>query len=325
MSKKCIFTLFVQLLCGLDSIRAQAQTFNWPDKPIRIIVPYTPGGGTDAVTRQLVERISAEQKWSFIIDNKPGASTIIGVDAVVKSPADGYTLLLGSNSLALNRFLILKMPYDIDRDIVPVVLLTKISNALVVHPSLPVKDLKEFISYAKANPGKITYASTGNGTATHLFGEMFASMTGIEMTHVPYKGTAPALNDLLSGQVNSMFDSLTSVIPNVRAGKVRLIGLTNSKRAVFAPEMPTLSELGLPDYEAICWFGIAATSKVPTEVINKLNFEINAILQTPEMAAKLSQLGGEVAGGSPDDFKLFIQSEAKKWGRVIQNAKINME
>ena len=320
--KKIFFALIV-LLGGFSVNIALAQPY--PSKPIRLVVPFPPGGPTDLLARTLGQKLQERIGQSVIIDNKPGASTIIGVDAVVKSPADGYTLLLGSNSLALNRFLILKMPYDIDRDIVPVVLLTKISNALVVHPSLPVKDLKEFISYARANPGKITYASTGNGTATHLFGEMFASMTGIEMTHVPYKGTAPALNDLLSGQVNAMFDSLTSVIPNVRAGKVRLIGLTNSKRAMFAPEMPTLSELGLPDYEATGWFGVAAPAKVPTEVINKLNFEINAILQTPEMAAKLSQLGGEVAGGSPDDFKLFIQSEAKKWGRVIQDAKIKME
>ncbi len=320
--KKLFFTLIV-FLAGFAVNISFAQPY--PSKPIRLVVPFPPGGPTDLLARAIGQKLQERIGQSVIIDNKPGASTIIGVDAVVKSPADGYTLLLGSNSLALNRFLILKMPYDIDRDIAPVILLTKISNALVVHPSLPVKDLKEFIAYAKANPGKITYASTGNGTATHLFGEMFASMTGIDMTHVPYKGTAPALNDLLSGQVTSMFDSLTSVIPNVRAGKVRLIGLTNSKRAMFAPEMPTLSELGLPDYEAIGWFGIAAPAKVPAEVINKLNFEINAILQTPEMATKLSQLGGEVAGGSPDDFKLFIQSEAKKWGRVIQNAKIKME
>ncbi|NBS08803.1 MAG: tripartite tricarboxylate transporter substrate binding protein [Betaproteobacteria bacterium] len=320
--KKLFFTLIV-FFAGFAVNMSFAQPY--PSKPIRLVVPFPPGGPTDLLARAIGQKLQERIGQSVIIDNKPGASTIIGVDAVVKSPADGYTLLLGSNSLALNRFLILKMPYDIDRDIAPVILLTKISNALVVHPSLPVKDLKEFISYAKANPGKITYASTGNGTATHLFGEMFASMTGIDMTHVPYKGTAPALNDLLSGQVTSMFDSLTSVIPNVRAGKVRLIGLTNSKRAMFAPEMPTLSELGLPDYEAIGWFGIAAPAKVPAEVINKLNFEINAILQTPEMATKLSQLGGEVAGGSPDDFKLFIQSEAKKWGRVIQNAKIKME
>ncbi|NBX88841.1 MAG: tripartite tricarboxylate transporter substrate binding protein, partial [Betaproteobacteria bacterium] len=279
--KKLFFTLIV-FFAGFAVNMSFAQPY--PSKPIRLVVPFPPGGPTDLLARAIGQKLQERIGQSVIIDNKPGASTIIGVDAVVKSPADGYTLLLGSNSLALNRFLILKMPYDIDRDIAPVILLTKISNALVVHPSLPVKDLKEFISYAKANPGKITYASTGNGTATHLFGEMFASMTGIDMTHVPYKGTAPALNDLLSGQVTSMFDSLTSVIPNVRAGKVRLIGLTNSKRAMFAPEMPTLSELGLPDYEAIGWFGIAAPAKVPAEVINKLNFEINAILQTPEMA-----------------------------------------
>jgi len=319
---KILFSLFVFLAVSITNI-SFAQSY--PSKPIRLVVPFPPGGPNDLLARLIGQKLQERIGQLVIIDNKPGASTIIGVDAVVKSPADGYTLLLGSNSLALNRFLILKLPYDIDRDIVPVILLTKISNALVVHPSLPVKDLKDFIAYAKLNPGKITYASTGNGTATHLFGEMFANMTGIEMTHVPYKGTAPAVNDLLSGQVNAMFDSLTSVIPNVRAGKVRLIGLTNSKRATHAPEMPTLSELGLPDYEATGWFGIAAPAKVPSEIINKLNSEINAILETPEIATKLSQLGGEVVGGSPDDFKTFIQSEAKKWGRVIQNAKIKME
>ena len=319
---KILFSLFVFLAVSITNI-SFAQSY--PSKPIRLVVPFPPGGPNDLLARLIGQKLQERIGQLVIIDNKPGASTIIGVDAVVKSPADGYTLLLGSNSLALNRFLILKLPYDIDRDIAPVILLTKISNALVVHPSLPVKDLKDFIAYAKLNPGKITYASTGNGTATHLFGEMFANMTGIEMTHVPYKGTAPAVNDLLSGQVNAMFDSLTSVIPNVRAGKVRLIGLTNSKRATHAPEMPTLSELGLPDYEATGWFGIAAPAKVPSEIINKLNSEINAILETPEIATKLSQLGGEVVGGSPDDFKTFIQSEAKKWGRVIQNAKIKME
>ena len=319
---KILFSLFVVFAASITNI-SFAQSY--PSKPIRLVVPFPPGGPNDLLARLIGQKLQERIGQSVIIDNKPGASTIIGVDAVVKSPADGYTLLLGSNSLALNRFLILKLPYDIDRDIAPVILLTKISNALVVHPSLPVKDLKDFIAYAKLNPGKITYASTGNGTATHLFGEMFASMTGIEMTHVPYKGTAPAVNDLLSGQVTAMFDSLTSVIPNVRAGKVRLIGLTNSKRATYTPEMPTLSELGLPDYEATGWFGIAAPAKVPSEIINKLNSEINAILETPEIATKLSQLGGEVVGGSPDNFKYFIQSEAKKWGRVIQNVKIKME
>jgi tripartite-type tricarboxylate transporter receptor subunit TctC len=240
-------------------------------------------------------------------------------------PADGYNIVLSAAATLTVQPHRQDLPYETPDDYDPIIKAANLPMVLAVLSTSPHKTANAALDFVKANPGKITYASTGNGTATHLFGEMFASMTGIEMTHVPYKGTAPALNDLLSGQVNAMFDSLTSVIPNVRAGKVRLIGLTNSKRAMFAPEMPTLSELGLPDYEAIGWFGVAAPAKVPTEVINKLNFEINAILQTPEMAANLSQLGGEVAGGSPDDFKFFIQSEAKKWGRVIQNAKIKME
>ncbi len=300
-----------------------AQTY--PSKPMRIIVPFPPGGPTDMVARAVGQKLQESWGQPVLVENRPGGSTIIGVDMVVKSPPDGYTLLLGSNSLALNRYLIAKVPYDVDRDLAPVILVAKISNALVVHPSVPAHDLQQFIAYAKANPGKLTYGSTGQGTATHLFAELFSNMAGVQMVHIPYRGTGPAVIDLMSGQINLMFDSLSTVIANAKAGKVRVIGLTNSKRSASAPEMPTLHELGLTGYEATGWFGIAAPAKVPRDIIDRLNREIDSIIRQPDMAARLVQIGSDVVGGSPEDFRTFIQAEAQKWGKVIRDANIKPE
>ena len=243
----------------------------------------------------------------------------------MQAAPDGHTLLLGSNSLALNRFLVAKVPYDVDRDIAPVILVAKISNALVVHPSVPAGDLKEFLAYAKANPGKIAYGSTGQGTATHLFAELFSSMAGVQMVHVPYKGTGPMVIDLVGGQIQASFDSLSTVIPNVKAGKVRMIGITMAQRTAAAPEFPSLNEQGLTGYEATGWFGFAAPTKVPPEIIAKLNAEMDAIIRTPDMAQRLLQIGSDVVGGPPEVFRSFIAAEAQKWGRVIRDANIKPE
>ena len=305
--------------CGLSV----AQTF--PTKPIRIIVPFPPGGPTDMIARAVGQKLQEHWGQPVLVENRPGGSTIIGVDMVVKSPPDGHTLLLGSNSLALNRYLVAKVPYDVDRDIAPIILIAKISNALVVHPSFPANNYQEFVAYAKANPGKITYGSTGQGTATHLFAELFSNMAGVQLVHVPYKGTGPAVIDLVGGQINAMFDSLSTVIPNAKAGKVRLIGLTNSRRSAAAPEMPTLHELGLTGYEATGWFGIAGPAKVPAEILIRLNREIDRIIHLPDMAARLGQIGSDVVGGPPEDFRTFIQAEAQKWGKVIRDANIKPE
>jgi tripartite-type tricarboxylate transporter receptor subunit TctC len=301
---------------------AQESAATYPSKPIRIIIPFPPGGPTDMVARSVGAKL--QEKWGqpVIAENRPGGSTIIGVDHVVKSPADGYTLLLGSNSLALNRFLVAKVPYDVDRDIAPIILVSKISNALVVHPSVPVKDLKEFLAYAKANPNKLTYGSTGQGTATHLFAELFSMMTGVQMVHVPYKGTGPAVVDLLGGQINLMFDSLSTVIQNEKAGKVRMIGLTASDRFEGAPQFPTLHELGVTGYDATGWFGFATRSGVPQDIIDKINAEIDAVIRTPEMRERLIGIGSNVVGGKPEVFTRHIQAEAKKWGEVIRALKI---
>ena len=301
---------------------AQESAASYPSKPIRIVIPFPPGGPTDMVARSVGAMLQERWGQPVLAENRPGGSTIIGVDNVVKSPADGYTLLLGSNSLALNRFLVAKVPYDVDRDIAPIILVSKISNALVVHPSVPVNTLQEFLAYARANPEKLTYGSTGLGTATHLFAELFSMKTGVKMTHVPYKGTGPAVVDLLSGQINLMFDSLSTVIQNEKAGKVRMIGLTANERFEGAPQFPTLHEQGVTGYDATGWFGFATRTGVPPDIINKLNSEINAIIRTPEMRQRLIGIGSNIIGGPPDVFTRHIQSEAQKWGEVIQALKI---
>lgn len=313
----CTMTTGAALL-ATPVAQAQDAAASFPNKSVRIVIPFPPGGPTDMVARAVGAKL--QEKWGqpVVAENRPGGSTIIGVDHVVKSPADGYTLLLGSNSLALNRFLIAKVPYDIDRDIAPIILVAKISNALVVHPSVPARDLGEFLAYAKANPNKLTYGSTGQGTATHLFAEMFSMMTGVKMTHVPYKGTGPAVVDLLGGQINLMFDSLSTVIQNEKAGKVRMIGLTAMERAEAAPQFPTLHELGVKGYDATGWFGFATRKGVPQPIINKINADIDAIIRTPEMRKRLVGIGSNVVGGSPEVFNAHIQSEAKKWGEVIR-------
>jgi tripartite-type tricarboxylate transporter receptor subunit TctC len=322
LSALAIASMAAVLLTAPVASEAQESAATYPSKPIRIVIPFPPGGPTDMVARSVGAKL--QEKWGqpVIAENRPGGSTIIGVDNVIKSPADGYTLLLGSNSLALNRFLIAKVPYDVDRDIAPIILVSKISNALVVHPSVPVKNLKEFLAYAKANPNKLTYGSTGQGTATHLFAEMFSMMTGVQMVHVPYKGTGPAVIDLLGGQINLMFDSLSTVITNEKAGKVRMIGLTAMERFEAEPQYPTLHEQGVTGYDATGWFGFATRSGVPRDIIDKLNAEIDAIIRTPEMRARLVGIGSNVVGGAPEVFTRHIQSEARKWGEVIQALKI---
>ena len=309
-------------LCAAGDAQAQESAASYPSKPIRIVIPFPPGGPTDMVARSVGAMLQERWGQPVLAENRPGGSTIIGVDNVVKSPADGYTLLLGSNSLALNRFLVAKVPYDVDRDIAPIILVSKISNALVVHPSVPVNTLQEFLAYARANPEKLTYGSTGLGTATHLFAELFSMKTGVKMTHVPYKGTGPAVVDLLSGQINLMFDSLSTVIQNEKAGKVRMIGLTANERFEGAPQFPTLHEQGVTGYDATGWFGFATRTGVPPDIINKLNSEINAIIRTPEMRQRLIGIGSNIIGGPPDVFTRHIQSEAQKWGEVIQALKI---
>ena len=314
---------FLAFLFLLLPLGAAAQAY--PNKPLRLIVPFPPGGPTDITGRTIGEKLSQRLGQPVVVENKPGAGSIIGTDTAAKSPADGYTLLLGSNSIALQPLLQAKLPYDPQKDLAPVILAVRIPNVLVVHPSVPANNVAEFIALAKAKPGTINYASVGNATGPHLFAELFRNLTGVNIVHVPYKGTAPAVNDLLGGQVQALFDSLATALPNIRAGKLKALGVTSATRSKSAPDIPTLAESGAPGYEATGWFGVLVPAGTPTEIVSKLNGEIGSILKVPEVEERFLKFGAEGGGGSPADFARFIQSEQAKWGRIIREAGIKAE
>lgn len=320
---RALATCFTATCLILLTPLASAQSY--PTRPIRLVVPFPPGGPNDIVGRIIGQKLQERWGQPVVIDNRPGASSIIGTEFVVKSPPDGYTLMVGGPSLALTRFLYSKVSYDVDRDIAPVILVAKIPNVLLVHPSVPAKNVAELISLANSKPGQLNYGSTGTGTATHLFAALFERITGAPLNHVPYKGTAPAVNDLLSGQIQILFDSLSTALPNLRAGKVRALGITNSTRSPSAPEIPTLAEEGVTGYEAVGWFGIVAPAKVPPEIINALNAEIGQIIRMPDVQERLNRLGGEIAGGPPSSFAAYIKADADRWGRLIRDAGIRTE
>jgi tripartite-type tricarboxylate transporter receptor subunit TctC len=313
--------LFTFVASLVFSFSAFAQ--HYPAKPLRLIVPFPPGGPTDITGRTIGEKLQQRLGQPVIVENRPGAGSIIGTEAVVKSPADGYTLLLGSNSIALQPLLQAKLPYDPQKELTPVILAVRIPNVLVVHPSVPANSVVEFIALAKSKPGTLNYASVGNATGPHLFAELFRNLTGVNIVHVPYKGTAPAVTDLLGGQVQALFDSLATALPNIRAGKLRALGVTSTQRSKSAPDIPTLAESGAPGYEATGWFGVLAGT--PQDIVTRLNSEIGAILKMPDVEERFLKFGAEGGGGSPADFARFIQSEQAKWGRIIREAGIKAE
>ena len=301
------------------------QAAPYPSRAIRMVVPFPPGGPNDIVGRTIGQKLQERWGQAVVIDNRPGASSVIGTEFVVKSPPDGYTLMVGGPSLALTRFLFSKAPYDVDRDLAPVILVAKIPNVLLVHPSVPARNVAELVALARAKPGVLNYGSTGTGTATHLFAALFERIAGVKLNHIPYKGTAPAVNDLLAGQIEILFDSLSTALPNLRAGKVRALGITNSTRSPSAPDIPTLAEEGVTGYEAVGWFGIVAPAKVPEPVIAALNAEIAQVIRLPDVQERLARLGGEPAAGSAADFGAYIRVEADRWGRVMREAGVKME
>ena len=298
---------------------ASAQPGTYPTKPIRLIVPFPPAGTTDLLARAVAQKLSESWGQQVVVDNHPGAGGNIGSDIVAKASPDGYTLLMGTvGTHAINPSLYAKMPYDHVKDFVPVILVAGVPNVLVVNPSLPVKSVQELIAYGKANPGKLNYASSGNGTSIHLSGELFKTMTGVEMTHVPYKGSSPALTDLMGGQVQLMFDNLPSSLSFIKAGKLRALAVTSAGRSAALPELPTLAESGLPGFEASSWFGILAPAGTPKAIVDKINGAVVAWLATPEAKEKLSSQGAIAAGGFPDAFAKHIAAESAKWAKVVK-------
>src|SRR5690242_6240739 len=292
---------------------------DYPTKPIRLVVPFPPGGTTDILARAVAQKLSETWNQQVIVDNRPGAGGNIGADLVAKAPPDGYTLVMGTvGTHAINPNLYSKMPYDHVKDFSPVILVAGVPNVLVVNPSLPVHSVKELIDYAKANPGKLNFASSGNGTSIHLSGELFKTMAGVQMTHVPYKGSAPALADLMGGQVQLMFDNLPSSLGLIKGGKLRAIAVTSTTRAAALPDVPTIAESGLPGFEASSWFGVLAPAGTPDDIVAKLNGTIAAWLATPDAKEKLLAQGTIAAGGSPEDFAQHIDRETAKWAKVVK-------
>jgi tripartite-type tricarboxylate transporter receptor subunit TctC len=301
---------------------ARAQTY--PARPVRIIVGLAAGGGTDIVARLIGQWLSEKLGQSFVIENRPGAAGNVATEAVVNAVPDGYTLLAVSPGAAINATLYDKLNFDFLRDIAPVAGILKVANVMAVTNALPVKTVPEFIAYAKANPDKISYGSAGVGSSNHLSGELLKMMAGPPMVHVPYRGAAPALTDLIGGQVQAIFSSVTSTIEYIKAGKLRALAVTSATRVETLPDLPTIAEF-VPGYEAINWWGIAAPKATPAEIIDKLNREINAAFADPTIKTRLADLGGPPLAGSPADFGKLITDETTKWAKVIRAANIRAE
>ena len=298
----------------------------YPSKPVTILVPFAAGGTTDILGRLIGRHLATRLGGTVIVDNKPGAGGSVGAAMVAKAAGDGYTLLMGTiGTHAINQYLYKKLAYDPFKDFAPVSLVAMVPNVLVAHPSQPYKTVKEMIAYAKANPGKLNYASAGNGTSIHLSGAMFEQMAQVDMIHVPYKGSAPAVADLIAGQTNCMFDNLPSSMPHIKAGALRAIAVTSSKRFPTLPNVPTIAESGLPGYDATSWFGLWAPASTPAELVARLNAEINAILSLPEVKQVMLDQGAEAAPDTPQQFAAFIQSEAAKWSKVVKAANVQLD
>src|SRR5262245_52459423 len=315
---------FLHLAAGaaaLPAVSRIARAQAYPTRPVRLVLTTTPGGSADVLARLIGQELSERLGQPFVIDNRPGAGGNIGTEAVVRAAPDGYTLLLVAPNNAVNASFYDKLNFNFIRDIAPVASLTRGPFVMVVNPSFPAKTVPEFIAYAKANPGTINFASGGTGFAAHLAGELFKVMTGVNMVHVPYRGQAPAMTDLLGGQVQVMFDPVVSSIAHIRAGKLRPLAVTTLTRSEALPDVPTVGDF-MAGYEVSVWFGIGAPRNTPGEIVDKLNREINARLADPRIKAQLADLGGTALAGSPADFGKLIADETEKWGKVIRAANI---
>ena len=305
---------------SLSSMGA-AMADSYPSKPITMIVPFSAGGTTDILARIVGQALGQELGESIIIENKPGAGGNIGAQQAARSKADGYTLFMGTvGTHAINQSLYKKLPYDPLKDFAPLSRVANVPNLLVAHPSRPYKTVQEMIDFAKKNPGEVTYGSPGSGASPHVSGALFQSMTGAEITHIPYKGSAPAISDLLGNQIAIMFDNMPSAIQHVRSGKLRPIAVTSSQRSPELPDVPTIAEAGVPGYEAMSWFGLWAVAGTPQPVLDKLHSSLAKVLQDPTVVKKIADQGGSISIDTPAQFEAFIKGEAAKWGKVVKES-----
>jgi len=293
----------------------------YPSKPIRMVVPFTPAGAVDIATRATAHEITKILGQPVAVENKPGAGGNLGVLDVSRSAPDGYSVVMSTSGIqAINPFLYSKMPLDVNKDLASVAPIVSLSNVLVVHPSVPARTVKEVIALAKKEPGKLTYASSGNGTSIHMSGAMFTQLTGTEIVHIPYKGSAPAVTDLLAGQTNMMFDNIPSSLPHIKAGKLIAIATTGAKRDPTLPDLPTIAESGVPGYESGVWFGLMVPAATPKDVINKLNAAAVQATKQPEFIKRMHDLGYNIIPGSPEDMANMIQEELKRWGPIVKKS-----
>jgi len=304
---------------------ALAQTTNYPTRFVRLIVPFPPGGGTDAIARVVAVKLSALWGHEMVIENKGGGATSIGTDAVAKAEPDGYTVLLQSMPLTVNKFLFAALPFDPVADLAPVSLICDYPNVMAVPMSSPANTVQEFIDHAKANPGKVTYASSGFGTSVHLSGELFRRMAEVDIRHIPYRGAGPAFNDLIPGRVDVMFNNMGAVLPHVRGGKLRALGVTSLKRSASLPDVPTVSEAGVPGFDVTAWYGFFVPSRTPPDIIAKLHADTVKALADPVIHKRLDQLGVGVIGSSPEELRRHLASEMSKWSVIIKAAGIKVE
>jgi tripartite-type tricarboxylate transporter receptor subunit TctC len=311
-------------MIALTGMEAWAQS-GYPNRPVRIIVPSSAGGGTDIVARIVAPELSKRLGQQVVIDNRPGAGTMIGMELASKAAPDGYTLLMGLSTLAINSALHKKVPYDPVRDFAPISVAVTSASILVVHPSVPVKTLKELIAFARARPGQMNYASAGTGTYPHMTYELFLSMAKLKMVHIPYKGTAPAMIDMLAGQVATMAATVLTGVPHIRAGRLRPLGITSRTRADVVPEIPTVAEAGLPGFESVQWYAVLAPANTPREIINRVHAELVQVLNTPEIRKRFAADAAYPVGNTPDEFARFIQTELTKWAKVARDAGIQPE
>ena len=315
---------YLAVLGALACIGNATAADAYPARPIRWIVPYPPGGTTDILARIMGQRLSEKLGQQVLIDNRPGAGNNIGTEIAIKSTPDGYTVFLVNPANAINATLYTNLPFNFLRDMAPVAGMVRVPNVMEVTVSLPPKSVAEFITYAKASPGKVILASSGSGTSVHLSGELFMLMTGIKMTHVPYKGAGPVFPDLIGGQVHVMFDNMPSSIEFIRSGKLRALAVTTAKRSSQLPNVPTVAET-VPGYEASAWFGMGAPKGTPANIVDKLNREINDALADPKMKARLAELGGDPIAGTPADFWKIHTYETEKWAKVVKSSGAKVE
>ena len=323
--KRFIPTFAVMIAAACGPVTAAQQEASYPAKPIRLIIPFAPGGGTDLTGRAITQKLTEAFGQTVVADNRAGANGTIGADIAAKAPPDGYTLSMISSSHSVNPSLMKKLPYDLITDLAPITQATTQPYALVVHPSVPAKSVKELIALAKSKPGMLNYGSSGTGGLSHLSGALFASLANIEINHVPYKGGSPALVDVIAGQIQMLYSTILQAHTQLKAGKLRALAVTTAKRSRAAPDLPTMAEAGVPGYEVAGWYGIVAPAKLPRPIITKLNQEIVRILHMPEVGEKLAADGSEPVGSTPEQFGAHIKREVAKWRALIQKTGIRAE